>query len=110
MPAIIECITKIAEPTKANCINQHVISISGKLHGAINTRNQNYYFFIRTGVVGSQKSAQLTCICGATNAWGPPHDRAKLYCSSCGKSFQLIEVDAEYIMTPNGPVKVVDVI
>jgi hypothetical protein len=79
------------------------------LSDAIATRNSKYYFFIKAGLIASKASIPLTCMCGETRTWVPPHATTDLYCTSCGSSFQLLEVDGDggYIITSNGPVKVI---
>ncbi len=48
-------------------------------------------------------------MCGETRIWVPPHATTDLYCTSCGSSFQLLEVDGDggYIITSNGPAKII---
>lgn len=48
-------------------------------------------------------------MCGAINHWNPPHDLTNIYCKKCGSQFTLIEVEGDpgYIITSNGPVKVI---
>ncbi len=61
------------------------------------------------GLIGSLTSVPLTCMCGETKTWAPPHATTELYCDSCGSSFQLLEVggDGGYKITSNGPVKII---
>ena len=59
--------------------------------------------------MASNQVIDLTCMCGTTNHWKPPHDLTKVYCSNCGSKFTLMEVggDPGYIMTSGGPIKVI---
>jgi len=86
-------------------INKTIETITENL----NTRNNQYYFFIKKGLINSDEIIDLPCMCGMTNRWEPPHDLSKLFCKSCGSKFNLIEIegDPEYIITSNGPVKVI---
>ncbi len=75
----------------------------------LKTRNNQYHFFIRQGLVGSKETIDLTCMCRTTNHWKPPHDSTNIYCKNCGSVFRLIEVEGDpgYIITSNGPIKVI---
>lgn len=86
-----------------------ITPIISKITADLKTRNNQYYFFIRQGLIGSQETINLTCMCGTTNHWKPPHDLTNIYCKKCGSKFALIEVEGDpgYIITSNGPVKVV---
>lgn len=48
-------------------------------------------------------------MCGTTNNWQPPHDLINIYCKSCGSKFNLLEIEGDpgYIITSNGPIKVI---
>ena len=86
------------------------LHLAGKaLSEAIASRNSKYFFFVKTGLIGSTTSIPLTCMCGKTKTWTPPHASTELYCDSCGSSFQLLEVDGDggYIITSNGPAKII---
>ena len=77
--------------------------------GCVRTRNNDYHYFIKQGLIKSEETIELPCMCGRTNDWKPPHDSTDLYCKSCGSKFTLIEVDGDsgYIMAKSGPVKVI---
>ena len=79
------------------------------LMGYVNTRNNEYYFFIREGLIQSDQTIELPCMCGRINNWKSPHDLSDIYCKSCGSKFNLIEVEGNpgYIMTSSGPAKVI---
>lgn len=75
----------------------------------LNSRNNEYYFFIIQGLQDSNKVIELPCMCGQTTHWEAPHELSKLYCKYCGSKFKLIEIEGDpgYIMTSLGPVKVI---
>ena len=75
----------------------------------VKTRNNEYYFFIREGLIQSDQVIELPCMCGRINHWESPHDLSDIYCKSCGSKFNLIEVEGDpgYIMTSLGPAKVI---
>lgn len=79
------------------------------LMGYVKTRNNEYYFFIRKGLIQSDQVIELPCMCGRINHWESPHDLSDIYCKSCGSKFNLIEVegDSGYIPTSSGPAKVI---
>jgi hypothetical protein len=79
------------------------------LNNGLNTRNRQYYFFIRGGLVVSGEDIQLPCRCGEIRVWKPPHDRSELFCQKCGSSFNLLEMEGDpgYIITGEGPVRVI---
>lgn len=90
-------------------INKKIDVLINAVNNGLNTRNNQYYFFIRSGLIGSDKTIELTCKCGETRFWVSPHDNGDIFCKKCGSSFNLIEMegDAGYIITSNGPVKVI---
>lgn len=65
--------------------------------------------FIRKGLIQSDQTIELPCMCGRINNWKSPHDLSDVYCKSCGSKFNLIEVEGNpgYIMTSSGPAKVI---
>ena len=52
---------------------------------------------------------ELPCMCGTIRYWNTPHDTSQLYCKSCGSKFELMEIEGDggYILTSNGPIKVI---
>lgn len=60
-------------------------------------------------MIGSDQIIDLTCMCEVTNNWQPPHNLTQIYCKGCGSKFKLLEIegDSGYILTSNGPVKVI---
>ncbi len=90
-------------------LESSIIKIITKIKVDFKTRNNQYYFFIKKGLIGSEETISLTCMCNTTNNWEPPHDLSNIYCKSCGSRFNLIEIegDAGYIITSNGPARVI---
>jgi hypothetical protein len=84
-------------------------NLSSMLEHGIKTRNNNYYFFVCSSLIGSQNTIELPCICGYINCWNPPHNNSDLFCMGCGSSYNIIAMDGDpgYIITSNGPVKVI---
>ena len=109
IPSLIKCVEKLMVKTQAEKLAASLHLPAETLSKAITSRNSKYYFFVKTGLIGSATSIPLTCMCGATKKWTPPHITTELYCESCGSSFQLLEVDGEggYIITSNGPAKII---
>lgn len=90
-------------------ISQKIAVLIDAMNKGIRTRNNQYYFFIRTGIIGSNKNVKLPCRCREIRIWTPPHDSSELFCRKCGSSFNLIEMEGDpgYIITSEGPVKVI---
>ncbi|MDX7755707.1 hypothetical protein SJS40_19545 [Aeromonas caviae] len=109
IPSLIQCFAKLMVKSQAEKFAALLHQAATVLSDAISTRNSKYYFFIKAGLIGSKASIPLTCMCGETRMWVPPHATTDLYCTSCGSSFQLLEVDGDggYIITSNGPAKVI---
>lgn len=109
LPSIISSLAKAFEQTTFNKFKISINEISSKINSDLKTRNNEYYFFIRQNLIGSENVIDLTCMCGVTNHWQPPHDLANIYCKNCGSKFNLIETEGDpgYIMTSNGPIKVI---
>lgn len=109
IPSLVKCFEKLMLKSQADKFSALLHQTATALSDAIATRNSKYFFFIKTGLIGSSTPIPLTCMCGATRTWVPPHARTELYCESCGSSFQLLEVDSDggYIITGNGPAKVI---
>lgn len=119
LESCINFIFKIYVPSIKLCVDKMVLeneSILGCLdnlikmleHG-IKTRNNNYYFFVCSSLIGSDSTIELPCICGYMNKWKPPHDNSDLFCIGCGSSYNIMGMDGDpgYIITSNGPVKVI---
>lgn len=73
------------------------------------TRNNKYYVPIIKGLIGSNKTIDLTCRCNNIIHWSPPHEPTNVYCKKCGSQFDFVEFqdNVEYILTSEGPVKVI---
>jgi hypothetical protein len=76
-------------------LNNKIDTLIDAINSGLNTRNRQYYFFIRSCLVGSDKNIELHCNCGETRVWKPPHDKGELFCSKCGSSFNLIEMEGD---------------
>lgn len=109
IPSIENSLKKSLEQDTFKTFKNLIAPIISKLTANLKTRNSQYYFFIKQGLIASQETINLTCMCGATNHWIPPHDLTNIYCKKCGSKFTLIEIkgDPGYIITSNGPVKVI---
>uniref|UniRef100_E6QNT5 Uncharacterized protein n=1 Tax=mine drainage metagenome TaxID=410659 RepID=E6QNT5_9ZZZZ len=109
IPSLVKCLEKLMLKNQAEKFSTSLHLAAKVLSDAISSRNSKYYFFVKTGLIGSATSIPLTCMCGDTKTWAPPHATTELYCDSCGSSFQLLEVDSEggYIITSNGPAKII---
>jgi len=109
IPSIDFAIKKSFESDTYNRFSETLNHIKSNLEQNLKTRNNQYYFFIRQDLIGSDNVIDLTCICGTTRNWEPPHDKSDIYCSNCGSKFNLIEVqgDPGYIITSKGPIKVI---
>lgn len=109
VPSLVKCLEKLMLKPQAEKFSASLHLAAKSLSEAIASRNSKYFFFIKTGLISSKTSIPLTCMCGDTKTWMPPHDTSDLYCGSCGSTFQLLEVDGEggYIITSNGPAKII---
>jgi hypothetical protein len=109
LPSVIYCFNKAFDTPVFVKFQSRINSIICEMNSKFKTRNNQYSFFIREGLIGSKKVIDLTCICGATQHWEPPHEKSKLYCNNCGSSFTLIEIEGDpgYVITSDGPIKVI---
>lgn len=109
LPSLLHSLKKSFEPNTYQIFETSLTNIQAKIIDDLKTRNNQYYFFIKQGLMASNQVIDLTCMCGTTNHWKPPHDLTKVYCSNCGSKFTLMEVggDPGYIMTSGGPIKVI---
>lgn len=94
---------------RAGSIQCNLENLIRLLENGIKTRNNNYYFFVLSSLIGSSKTIELPCMCGYKNNWTPPHNDSDLFCMGCGSSFNLMSVDGDpgYIITNKGPAKVI---
>ncbi len=108
-PSIKRCVDKIVLEDISESIIGELDNLISMLEHGIKTRNNNYYFFVCSSLIGSKNTIELPCICGHTNRWNPPHDNSDLFCIGCGSSYNIMamEGDPGYIITSNGPVKVI---
>ncbi|MFH2033044.1 MAG: hypothetical protein ABIJ40_20825 [Bacteroidota bacterium] len=109
LPCVIKAVEKIfveKEKVKYVAEIENLIKI---VNDRLNTRNSQYYFFIKNGLIGSDDPIELPCMCGEVRTWEKPHDESQLFCVKCGSHFNLMEVDGSggYIITSNGPAKVI---
>lgn len=105
LPSIVSSFKKTFEPNILKTFESSINQIIIKINSDLKTRNSQYYFFIKQGLIGSQNVIDLTCMCGTTNHWQPPHDLTNIYCKNCGSKFNLLEIEGDpgYIITSNGP-------
>lgn len=109
LPAVLLSLKKAFKNDTFIIFESSIKDIILKISEDLKTRNNQYYFFIKQGLIGSPEIIDLTCMCGTTNNWQPPHDLTNIYCKSCGSKFNLLEIEGDpgYIITSNGPVKVI---
>jgi hypothetical protein len=107
--SVAKAITQIAGSNNSKEILEKLTLISDSLREGINTRNNKYFFFIKSGLTKKQEPIVLTCMCEHANTWEPPFQASDLFCKGCGSSFTLIELegDSGYVFTSTGPVKII---
>jgi hypothetical protein len=64
---------------------------------------------IRKGLVGSDTTIRIDCICGGHLDWRPPHHEWDTFCSTCGSRLRplLVDEDVDYVVSPSGPYDVI---
>jgi hypothetical protein len=109
VPSIKLCTYKMVLDDSSKSIIGNLDNLISMLEHGIKTRNNNYYFFVCSSLIGSQDTIELPCICGYINHWKPPHNNDDLFCMGCGSSYNIMAMDGDpgYIITSNGPVKVI---
>lgn len=109
LPAVLLSLKKAFQNDTFIIFESSLKDIILKISNDLKTRNNQYYFFIKQGLIGSTEIIDLTCMCRTTNNWQPPHELTNIYCKSCGSKFNLIEIEGDpgYIITSNGPAKVI---
>ena len=109
VPSIKICVDKILLEDHSRPIIGNLDNLISMLEHGIKTRNNNYFFFVCSSLIGSQNTIDLPCLCGHINRWKPPHNDSDLFCMGCGSSYSIMAMDGDpgYIMTSNGPVKVI---
>jgi len=108
-PSIKTCANKMILDNHSISIKKNLDNLISMLEHDIKTRNNNYCFFVCSSLIGSRNVIELPCICNHVNYWKPPHNDSDLFCMGCGSSYKIMGVDGDpsYIITSNGPVKVI---
>jgi len=109
IPSLIRCIDTLTANASGDVISATLRHCAHSLQNDIASRNAEYYFFVKSGSIGTPFVFPLTCMCGSTRHWGRPHDSAELFCESCGSSFKLMQVEGDggYVITSNGPARII---
>lgn len=109
LPTVRQSLQKIMTPAACKGVVEGITSLIDTTINRLKTRNNEYYFFIKNGLIGSEKAVDLTCMCGTLRQWHPPHDDSELYCKNCGSHFNLLAVDGDggYVITSSGPIKII---
>jgi hypothetical protein len=109
LPCLVRAFEAMLVPDAAAPLRKSLEAIGNAQREALASRNAEYYFFVKSGLIGSEASLPLTCKCGRTRNWEPPHNPSDLYCSSCGSSFRLLEIEGDggYVFTSEGPIKII---
>lgn len=109
LPSLKSCIEQMVLGENDSSIHSNIDNLIRLLKHGIKTRNNSYYFFVLSSLIGSGEIIELPCMCGYINMWKPPHNDSDLFCMGCGSSFNLMamEGDPGYIITSNGPAKVI---
>lgn len=109
LPSLRLCVSKMISAQENIGLQHNLNNLILLLDKGIKTRNNSYYFFVRSCLIGSSKVIDLPCLCGFLNKWKPPHNNSDLFCMGCGSSYNIMamEGDPGYIITNNGPVKVI---
>lgn len=109
LPNLILCLSKVISGDAESLLNNQLNHLIALLKEGVQTRNNNYFFFVCADLIGSSKDIELPCMCGYLNIWQPPHSNSDLFCTGCGSSYKIIELEGDpgYIITSNGPVKVI---
>lgn len=109
LPSIKNMLEKLLEQNIFKEYQELIDTIILDITNRLNTRNNEYYFPIIKGLIGSNKTINLTCKCNNVTHWSPPHELTNAYCKKCGSRFGFLEFqdNVEYILTSEGPVKVI---
>lgn len=109
LPIVQHSLQKIMTSAACKGAVEGITSLIDEVKNRLKTRNSQYYFFIKKGLIGSERGVDLNCMCGMLRRWNPPHDDSELYCKNCGSHFNLMAVDSDsgYIITSSGPVKII---
>ena len=109
LPSMLSSLERLLIDSVFHPFNKELTEVIDKVTAGLKSRNNTYYFFVRSGLIKSNETIQLPCICGTVRNWKPPHNGSDLFCEECGSSFNLIEIEGDpgYIITSNGPIKVI---
>lgn len=109
LPSIAQCWKEILEPDAAQPLSGSIDSLVDETQQRLKTRNAQYYFFVKSGLLKSDGVIALPCMCGVVRHWAPPHKAEDLYCKGCGSHFNLLEIEGDggYVITSSGPVRVI---
>jgi hypothetical protein len=109
LPALIYSLKKLFKDEVSLEYEKSINEVIEHILKGLQTRNNKYYFFIVKNLIESSEVIDLNCRCGTVNKWTPPHDMMRAYCKGCGSefSFLVLEGDPGYIITSDGPVKVI---
>lgn len=109
LPCVIKSIKKIFIEDEQKKYTAAIDQLIKQINDKLKTRNYQYYFFIKNGSIASDNPIELKCMCGAVKVWEKPHDKSQLFCTKCGSSFKLIEVEGNggYVITSSGPIKII---
>jgi hypothetical protein len=109
LPCLVRALQEISVADAAGPMRQALEAIANAQREALASRNSEYYFFVKSSLIGSKQSLSLTCRCGQTRNWEPPHSTSDLFCRSCGSSFRLLEIEGDggYVFTSEGPIKII---
>lgn len=109
LPSLKFSVSRVISAPDDESLQHNLSNLIKLLKHGIETRNNNYYFFVRSSLIGSDEIIELPCLCGHMNKWMPPHNDSDLFCKGCGSSYNLLAMDGDpgHIITSNGPVKVI---
>lgn len=109
LPVFKLCVSNVILPASQKEIQCDLDNLIKLLDNGIKTRNNNYFFFVRSSLIKSNEVIELPCLCRHVNQWKPPHKDSDLFCKGCGSSYNIIAIagDPGYIITSNGPAKVI---
>jgi hypothetical protein len=109
LPSIARGWKEMLEPDVAQPLSGSLDTLVEEVQQHLKTRNGQYYFFVRSGLVRSDSVIELPCMCGVVRHWAPPHEAGDLYCKGCGSHFNLLEIEGNsgYVITSTGPVRII---
>ena len=109
LPVLKLCVSNVVQAVNEKEIQSDLDNLIKLLDSGIKTRNNNYFFFVRSSLIKSNEAIELPCLCEHINHWKAPHRDSDLFCKGCGSSYNIIAIDGDpgYIITSNGPAKVI---